>query len=137
MTSAYSGLRAGAGKPRMFMYESTQSRIGGTIWEMPVNYIKNSPLFYLDRVTTPLLSRHCDADEAVPYSQGLELFLGLKRLNKPVWMFNYKGEGHNIKKRDISVDWNMRMSEFFDFYLLDSRKPDWMDANNQEMGRGR
>ncbi len=130
MTSAYSGLRAGAGKPRMFMYESTQSRIGGTIWEMPDNYIKNSPLFYLDQVTTPLLSRHCDADEAVPYSQGLELFLGLKRLYKPVWMFNYKGEGHNIKKRDISIDWNRRMSEFFDYYLLDAGKPDWMDANN-------
>ncbi len=127
MTSAYTGLRAGAGKPRMFMYESTQSRIGGTLWEKQENYIKNSPLFFLDKVTTPLLSRHSDADEAVPYSQGLELFLGLKRLGKEVWMFNYKGDGHNIKKREIAVDWSRRMDEYFDYYLMGAKRPDWMN----------
>ena len=127
MTSAYSGLRAGAGKPRMFMYEATQSRIGGTLWDRQQNYIQNSPIFFLDRVTTPLLSRHSDADEAVPYSQGLELFLGLKRLGKEVWMFNYKGDGHNIKKRDIAVDWSRRMDEYFDYYLMGAKRPVWMN----------
>ncbi|MHC1780940.1 MAG: alpha/beta hydrolase family protein [Bacteroidales bacterium] len=126
MTSAYSGLRAGAGKPRMFMYESTQSRIGGNLWDKQQNYIQNSPLFFLDKVTTPLLSRHSDGDEAVPYSQGLELFIGLKRLDKEVWMFNYKGDGHNIKKREIAEDWTRRMDEYFDYYLLGAPKPDWM-----------
>jgi dipeptidyl aminopeptidase/acylaminoacyl peptidase len=126
MTSAYSGLRAGPGKTRMFMYESTQSRIGGSLWEKKENYIENSPVFYLDKVTTPLLSRHSDGDEAVPFTQGLELFLGLKRLGKPVWMFNYKGDGHNIKKREIAEDWTRRMDQFFDYYLLDKEKPNWM-----------
>ncbi|MGE4413916.1 MAG: alpha/beta hydrolase family protein, partial [Bacteroidales bacterium] len=126
MTSAYSGLRAGPGKTRMFMYESTQSRIGGSLWEKKDNYIENSPVFYLDKVTTPLLSRHSDGDEAVPFTQGLELFLGLKRLGKPVWMFNYKGDGHNIKKREIAEDWTRRMDQFFDYYLLDKEKPNWM-----------
>ncbi len=127
MTSAYTGIRAGAGKPRMFMYESSQSRIGGTLWDKQENYIKNSPVFYLDKVTTPLLSRHSDGDEAVPYSQGIELFLGLKRLGKEVWMFNYKGDGHNIKKREIAVDWSRRMDEYFDYYLMDKSKPKWMN----------
>lgn len=127
MTSAYTGIRAGAGKPRMFMYESSQSRIGGTLWDKQENYIKNSPVFYLDKVTTPLLSRHSDGDEAVPYSQGIELFLGLKRLGKEVWMFNYKGDGHNIKKREIAVDWSRRMDEYFDYYLMDKQKPKWMN----------
>jgi len=126
MTSAYTGLRTGPGKPRMFMYESSQSRIGGTLWEKKQNYIENSPLFYLDHVTTPLLSRHSDGDEAVPYSQGLELFLGLKRLGKEVWMFNYKGDGHNIKKREIALDWTKRMDEYFDYYLLGAPKPKWI-----------
>jgi acetyl esterase/lipase len=126
MTSAYTGLRAGAGKPRMFMYESTQSRIGGNLWERQENYIQNSPIFYLDRVTTPLLSRHSDGDEAVPYSQGLELFLGLKRLGKEVWMFNYKGDGHNIKKREIALDWTKRMDQYFDYYLMGAPRPEWM-----------
>jgi dipeptidyl aminopeptidase/acylaminoacyl peptidase len=126
MTSAYTGLRAGAGKPRMFMYESTQSRIGGSLWERQQNYILNSPIFFLDKVKTPLLSRHSDGDEAVPFSQGLELFLGLKRLGKEVWMFNYKGDGHNIKKREIAVDWTKRMDEYFDYYLMGAPKPKWM-----------
>ncbi|MFA6758147.1 MAG: prolyl oligopeptidase family serine peptidase, partial [Bacteroidales bacterium] len=126
MTSAYTGIRTGPGKPRMFMYESTQSRIGGTLWEKKRNYIENSPLFYLDQVTTPLLSRHSDGDEAVPYSQGLELFIALKRLGKEVWMFNYKGDGHNIKKRAISLDWTKRMDEYFDYYLMGAPKPKWM-----------
>ncbi|MDD4657109.1 MAG: prolyl oligopeptidase family serine peptidase, partial [Bacteroidales bacterium] len=86
----------------------------------------NSPLFYLDQVTTPLLSRHSDGDEAVPYSQGLELFIALKRLGKEVWMFNYKGDGHNIKKRAISLDWTKRMDEYFDYYLMGAPKPKWM-----------
>lgn len=126
MTSAYTGIRKGPGKPRMFMYECTQSRIGGTLWEKKKNYIENSPLFYLDQVTTPLLSRHSDGDEAVPYSQGLELFIALKRLRKEVWMFNYKGDGHNIKKRGISLDWTKRMDEYFDYYLMGAPKPKWM-----------
>ncbi len=126
MTSAYTGIRSAAGTPRMFMYECTQSRIGGSLWEKQENYIKNSATFYLDQVTTPLLSRHCDADEAVPYSQGIELFLGLRRLGKQVWMFNYKGVGHNIRPWEVKKDWSRRMDEYFDYYLMDKPKPSWM-----------
>ncbi len=70
MTSAYGGIRWGSGMARMFQYEHTQSRIGGTLWEKPLNYIENSPLFYAPRVNTPLLIRHDDADEAVPCIKG-------------------------------------------------------------------
>lgn len=126
MTSAYTGIRYGSGSPRMFMYECSQSRIGGNLWEKQENYIMNSPAFFLNRVTTPLLSRHCDADEAVPYSQGLELFLGLRRLGKEVWMFNYKGVGHNIKPWEVKKDWTKKMDEYFDYYLMDKDKPSWM-----------
>ncbi len=87
---------------------------------------KEFSCIYLDQVTTPLLSRHCDADEAVPYSQGLELFLGLRRLGKEVWMFNYKGVGHNIRPWEVKKDWSRRMDEYFDYYLMDKPKPSWM-----------
>lgn len=119
MTSAYSGLRQGAGKPRMFMYECAQSRMGTTLWDNPEAYIRNSSLFKFKNITTPLLARHSDGDEAVPFAQGLELFLGLKRLGKEVWLVNYKGDGHNIKKREFAIDWSRRMDEFFDYYLKD------------------
>ncbi|HHM20850.1 MAG TPA: hypothetical protein ENJ20_02400, partial [Bacteroidetes bacterium] len=47
MFSAYGGIRWGSGLGRMFQYERTQSRIGGTIWEYPLRYLENSPLFFL------------------------------------------------------------------------------------------
>ena len=55
MTSAYGGIRWGSGLNRQFQYEHTQSRIGATLWQRQDLYLKNSPLFAADKVTTPLV----------------------------------------------------------------------------------
>jgi dipeptidyl aminopeptidase/acylaminoacyl peptidase len=88
MTSAYGGIRWESGVNRQFQYEKTQSRIGGSLWEKGKFdlYIKNSPLFHLDKVTAPMVIMANDADGAVPWYQGIELFTGLRRLGKKVWM---------------------------------------------------
>ncbi len=126
MTSAYGGIRWDSGLSRMAQYENTQSRIGGTLWEKQVSYIENSPLFYLPQVKTPLLMMHNDDDGAVPWYQGIEMFMGLKRLNKPVWMVNYNGEKHGLIQRKNRKDWSVRMSQFFDHYLKGAAAPEWM-----------
>lgn len=126
MTSAYGGIRWESGLARMFQYEHTQSRIGGTLWEKPLHFIENSPLFYSPRVYTPLLIRHDDADGAVPWYQGIELFLALRRLGKPVWLINYNNDDHNLTRYPNRVDWSIRMQQFFDYYLKDAPMPTWM-----------
>lgn len=126
MTSAYGGIRWETGVSRAFQYEKTQSRIGGTLWDKPMNYIENSPLFYANRVQTPLLLMHNDADGAVPWYQGIELFSALRRLNKPVWMLVYNGEGHNLTHRYNAKDLSIRLYQFFDYYLKDAPMPVWM-----------
>lgn len=126
MFSAYGGIRWGSGMSRMFQYEKTQSRIGGTIWEMPLRFIENSPIFWLDKVETPLLILHNDQDGAVPWYQGIELFTGLRRLGKPAWMFNYNGEDHGLNKRVNRVDWTIRMQQFFDHFLKGEPAPIWL-----------
>lgn len=126
MTSAYGGIRWGTGMSRMFQYEKTQSRIGGTLWEKPLYYIENSPLFYADRVETPLLMMHNDADGSVPWYQGIEFFTALRRLNKPVWMLVYNDEDHNLTKRPNMKDLSIRMYQFFDHYLKGTPVPAWM-----------
>lgn len=126
MFSAYGGIRWGSGMSRMFQYEKTQSRIGGTIWEMPLRFIENSPIFWLDKVETPLLILHNDQDGAVPWYQGIELFTGLRRLGKPAWMFNYNGEDHGLTKRVNRVDWTIRMQQFFDHFLKGEPAPVWL-----------
>ena len=126
MTSAYGGIRWGSGLSRMFQYENSQSRIGGTLWEYPVRYIENSPLFFLDKVETPILILHNDKDGAVPWYQGIEFFVALRRLNKPAWMLNYNDEPHWPVKRQNRVDFNRRMEQFFAHYLKDAPMPQWM-----------
>ncbi|MEO1253683.1 MAG: prolyl oligopeptidase family serine peptidase, partial [Bacteroidota bacterium] len=126
MTSAYGGIRWGSGLSRMFQYERTQSRIGGTLWEYPLRYIENSPIFFIDKVKTPVLIMHNDEDGAVPWYQGIEYFVALRRLNKPAWMLNYRGEPHWPLKIQNRVDFNIRMAQFFDYYLKGSSMPKWM-----------
>ena len=127
MISAYDGIRWGSGRPRQFQYEKTQSRIGGSPWEYPLRFIDNSPIFQVDRIQTPLLILHNDADDAVPWYQGIEFFLALRRLDKPAWMFSYNGEPHHLRRRANQRDYAQRMAEFFDYELKSGPKPKWMD----------
>ena len=127
MTSAYGGIRWGTGLPRQFQYEKTQSRIGGTLWQYPTRFLENSPLFSADRVKTPLLMLHNDQDEAVPYQQGLEYYLALRRLGKEAYLFNYPGEAHGLRRRVNQKDYTLRMQQFFDHHLKGAAKPEWME----------
>jgi len=126
MTSAYGGVRWGSGMSRMFQYEKTQSRIGATLWEKPELYIENSPLFHVPNIETPLFIMHNDADGAVPWYQGIEFYMALRRLQKPSWMVVYNGEAHNLRKRKNRKDLSMRMGQFFDHYLKGAPMPSWM-----------
>ncbi len=127
MISAYDGIRWGPGIPRQFQYEHTQSRIGGTIWQYPMRYIENSPIFMADRITTPLLMIHNDADDAVPWYQGIELYLALRRLEKEVYLFSYNGEPHHLLRRPNQKDYTVRLQEFFDHFLKGAPAPNWME----------
>jgi dipeptidyl aminopeptidase/acylaminoacyl peptidase len=126
MTSAYGGIRWGSGLNRQFQYERSQSRIGHTLWEKPELYIKNSPLFKADKVTTPLLMMHNDADGAVPWYQGIEYFTALRRLGKKVWLLQYNGEDHNLVERRNRKDLSIRLAQFFDHYLKGAPAAKWL-----------
>ena len=138
MTSAYGGIRWQSGMSRMFQYEKTQSRIGGTLWEKPLHYIENSPIFYVPKINTPLLIRHDDADGAVPWYQGIELFVAMRRLGKPAWFLNYNGEPHNLKSNSPArKDLSIRMMQFFDVYLKDADVPVWMSEGVPAIKKGK
>jgi dienelactone hydrolase len=137
MVSAYGGIRWESGMSRMFQYEKTQSRLGATLWDSPMRYIENSPIFWADKVNTPLLMMHNDEDGAVPWEQGIEYFVALRRLGKPVWMLNYNGEAHGLRKEVNRKDWTVRMQQFFDHYLLDAPAPVWLEEGVPATQKGR
>jgi dipeptidyl aminopeptidase/acylaminoacyl peptidase len=137
MFSAYGGVRWGSGMSRAFQYERTQSRIGCTIWDCPELYTENSPIFGLPNVHTPVLIMHNDGDGAVPWYQGIEMYMGLRRLDKPVWMLNYNGDQHNLMKNANREDLSIRMRQFFDYYLLDAPIPLWMKDGVKAVDKGK
>ncbi|MDD3728559.1 MAG: prolyl oligopeptidase family serine peptidase [Dysgonamonadaceae bacterium] len=126
MTSAYGGIRWESGRSRQYQYERGQSRLGVTMNDSLETYIKNSPVFFADKVNTPLLIMHNDNDGAVPWYQGIELFVSLRRLGKPVWMLQYNNEAHNLKERRNRKDLTIRLQQFFDHYLKGVPAPVWM-----------
>jgi dipeptidyl aminopeptidase/acylaminoacyl peptidase len=137
MTSAYGGIRWSTGLNRQMQYERQQSRIGKTLWEGFDLYIENSPLFFADKVETPLLMTHNDNDGAVPWYQGIEYFTALRRLDKTVWLLQYNGEEHNLTQRRNMRDLSVRLQQYFDHYLQGAAMPVWMKDGIPAIQKGR
>ncbi len=137
MTSAYGGIRWSSGMNRQFQYEKSQSRLGKNLWEAPELYIKNSPLFTIDQVKTPVVIMSNDKDGAVPWYQGIEMFTALRRLGKPVWLLNYNGDDHNLIKRQNRKDIQIREQQFFDYYLKGAKAPVWMTKGVPAIQKGK
>lgn len=136
MTSAYGGIRWGTGMSRQFQYENTQSRIGKPLWEARDLYIENSPLFFMDKVNTPVAIMHNDNDGAVPWYQGIEFFTALRRLNKPVWLLNYNGDDHNLIQRQNRKDIQIREAQFFDHFLKGKPASNWIKKGVKATEKG-
>jgi dienelactone hydrolase len=136
MVSAYGGIRWQTGMSRMFQYERTQSRLGKTLWEAPELYLHNSPIFMVDRINTPLLMMHNDKDGAVPWEQGIELFVALRRLGKPAWLVNYNDEPHWPTTFANRKDWQIRLQQYFDHYLKDAPAPRWLSEGIPAIEKG-
>ncbi|MEI6666804.1 MAG: prolyl oligopeptidase family serine peptidase [Acidobacteriota bacterium] len=137
MVSAYGGIRWGTGMSRAFQYERTQSRIGAPPWQRSLQFIENSPIFWVEKVNTPYLTMANDEDDAVPWQQGIEFFSALRRLGKEAYMFSFNGEKHGLRERENQKYWTVHMAEFFDHYLLGAPLPQWMEKGVPYLERGK
>jgi hypothetical protein len=77
-------------------------------------------------VQTPLFLMSNDMDDAVPWYQGIELFVGMRRLGKEAYMISYNNDVHNPASRANQKDIAMRMQQFFDAKLKGAPEPKWM-----------
>jgi dipeptidyl aminopeptidase/acylaminoacyl peptidase len=123
---SYSGDIGGSGESLQAFFESTQYyKTNTTLWGKPEVYIKNSPVFYIDKVTTPFLMMATSFDGAVPFHQALELFNGLRRMGKKVWMLEYNDCEHGVWGNS-AYDFDLRMQQFFNYYLKEELPARWM-----------
>ena len=105
--------------------ENGQFRVGASLWQRPDLYLKNSPIFYADRVTTPILIMANKHDYRVPYQQGIKFFKALRSMGKKAWLLQYDNGSHTVDGADAK-DPGIRMMQFLDHYLLDKPAPFWM-----------
>ena len=96
LTSVYGALDEHGHSRLLGWCETGQARLGGSLWERRDAYVENSPLFYLDRVTTPLLLASGTVHPAMPNeaAQAGEVFSALRRLGQRVELRLYEGEDH-------------------------------------------
>jgi len=101
-------------------------QLGGSLWERPSAYVANSPVFFLDRVTTPLLLVNGDADPYTLPTQSAQVFVGLRALGRKVEYAIYPGEGHNYLSwtRSHQEDVVNRILEWFDRHLKAPQQPE-------------
>lgn len=109
-----------------FYYETGQGRMGKRFGLAVEDYLKNSPILYADKVTTPLLIMHNKNDTPVEFSEGLHWYNMLVRGGKRVWMLSYKNENHNLSDPINKYDYTNKLLQFFDHFLKGKAKPDWM-----------
>lgn len=127
MISMYDLIYWNSGGGNMSIFEASQGRFRGAPWENWEAYERNSPVYHVKNVTTPLLMLHNDKDGAVDFTQGIEYYSALRRLKKPVVLMQYKGENHGLSKLENRKDYSVRMMEFFNHHLKGEAAPDWLE----------
>src|SRR5262249_54547639 len=90
----------------------------------PAAYVANSPIFYLDRVQTPLLIVHGSNDSNVAPFLADQVFVGLRRLGRTATYLKYAGETHGIEQYDDQIDCFTRIMEWFNRYLVPPKLAD-------------
>lgn len=111
-----------------------QMRMGKTLWEDLPGYIYSSPIFQVDKITTPLLLAHGKLDPRCPFPNILEFFLGLRRLGKISWMLVYPDDGHVLHGKN-AFDFDLRAMQFFNHYLKGKSAPIWMSKGIKATSR--
>lgn len=125
MISMYSLIYWNSGGTNQAIFEASQGRLTPGYWDNWEAFARNSPVYHIKKVQTPLLLLHNDKDGAVDFTQGIEYYNGLRRLNKPVVMITYRGENHGIAKLPNRKDYAVRMLEYFDYMLKGKPAPEW------------
>jgi dipeptidyl aminopeptidase/acylaminoacyl peptidase len=106
--------------------ETGQQRMEVPLYDDLQAYIRNSAVFGVQTMTTPLMIEVGDADGTVFYHQGIELYNIARRAQKNVVLLVYGGEDHGLRKKADQVDYQHRIFAWFGYYLKGEPAPAWV-----------
>jgi dipeptidyl aminopeptidase/acylaminoacyl peptidase len=124
-----------SGQTNAWIFHESQGRMDRPFWQDVDTYIKNSPVFQIDKLKTPLLVTFGDEDGAVDWNQGVELYNAARLAGKPVVMLVYPGENHGLAKKPNQVDYHYRILEWFGHYLKGEKAPKWVTEGQSHLDR--
>lgn len=116
--------------------ETGQYKVSCPPWTNPDLYVRNSPIFFVKQVSTPILLMNNIKDGAVPFAQGFEFFSALRRLGKKAWLLQYDDSKHSLSGRD-AIDYTVRITQFFNHYLKSMSAPKWMTQGVPAIMKGK
>lgn len=102
---------------------SEVSMAGSYPWSETELYVKQSPLYNADKIHTPLLFVHGDADTNVPFGESIQMFTALKLLGRDTALVGVTGQNHHILDYDKKLKWQASIFAWFAKYLQDD--PSW------------
>jgi dipeptidyl aminopeptidase/acylaminoacyl peptidase len=108
------------------IFEIDQGRMEVPFWVDLESYIRNSPVFHIESMNTPLLVAFGDKDGAVEFNQGIELYNAARRAGKDMVLLVYEGENHSLSRRPNQLDYHRRINEWFGHYLKGEPAADWI-----------
>lgn len=135
LISMYGYTSGNSGLPETEHYETSQERMQVALWEDPQAYIRNSTVFSVDSLQTPLLLEEGDADGNVNHFQSEELYNFGRRLGKNVVYLVYEGENHNVARPESQADYLHRQLEWFGHYLKDEPAASWITDGESYLAR--
>src|SRR5208282_2671650 len=117
--------------------ETGQQRMEVPLYEDLQAYIRNSAVFGVQNMTTPLLIEVGDSDGTVFFHQGVELYNIARRAKKNVVLLEYAGEDHGLRKKPNQIDYQRRIFAWFGHYLKDEPAAAWITNGESFLDRER
>jgi len=125
-----------SGNTNARIFGISQGRMNKPFWTDQKNYAKNSPIYGMDRLQTPLLVAFGDKDGAVDFSQGVEMYNAARLAKKKNFvMLVYPGENHGLRRPENQVDYHYRILEWLAHYLKDKKAPKWITEGQSYLER--
>ncbi|MGE3342233.1 MAG: prolyl oligopeptidase family serine peptidase [Vicinamibacterales bacterium] len=106
--------------------ETGQQRMVVPLYEDLQRYIRNSAVFGISTMTTPMLLMTGDNDGTVYWHQSVEFYNIARRAKKNVVMLVYNGEDHGLRVKKNQVDYHRRIRQWFDHYLKGAPAEKWI-----------